>query len=112
MGVVFIIIALAWVPFRALTFEDTAYIWTHIFSYRDTHLSTFMGLGLPAIQLGIAFGMIAILTIVEASIAFEPWRIMRMWNYRAFRWPCYVGCAYSIVFFGVFESVQFIYFQF
>ena len=45
-------------------------------------------------------------------LAHQPPLIQQYWSRRPVRWTCYTMAFYFIIFFGVFERVQFIYFQF
>ena len=55
---------------------------------------------------------IVILFLIELALAYPtPW-LAHAWGSRRFRWPIYCAAFYSVVFFGVFERIEFIYFQF
>ena len=62
---------------------------------------------------GVVLGrLIALVMVVDWFLANQPGYMKSLWRKRSFRWACLAGCFYGIVFFGVFDKVQFIYFQF
>jgi hypothetical protein len=60
----------------------------------------------------VAFLMIGTVLVVDWLLAQRPAYAMTLWQKRRIRWSCLACCFYGIVFFGVFDKVQFIYFQF
>jgi hypothetical protein len=43
---------------------------------------------------------------------YQPARLIGLWGVRPIRWTCYLMLFYSVVAFGVFGNIEFIYFQF
>lgn len=109
---VFLLVMIGWVLFRAGSVADAAYILRHMFQLRRLPMASFFTYGLPRFEFMLAFVMIALLIAVEFFLRFRPPALNALWQSRAVRWGCYAGCAYAIVFFGVFDRVEFIYFQF
>ena len=56
--------------------------------------------------------MIAVTFVVDWVMMNESDRALRIWSVKPMRWALYYACVYSIVFFGVFEHMDFIYFRF
>lgn len=75
-------------------------------------ISDLVGLGLPRFELAMAFFTIVITAVVDWCIHYRPDRILRFWSQRPARWTLLYACAFAIIFFGVFQHTQFIYFQF
>ena len=109
---VFALVSVGWVFFRAQSLSDALHILTHAHLLRDFRASDFFETGLPRFEMTVALLMVAIVMSVDWLMAYRPPFILALWQKSAFRWSCLITCFYSIVFFGVFEKVQFIYFQF
>ncbi len=115
----FILVAFAWIFFRANSVDSALYISKHIFTgipnllhKLQTHQSVFEYLGLTKADLMLSVLLIFFLETfhyiqgkVNISLA-----IMQKPLY--VRWTLYFGLLALIVFLGVFEERQFIYFQF
>jgi alginate O-acetyltransferase complex protein AlgI len=103
-----------WVFFRATRVSDAFYIISHM--YRPGHIRVndlMYGLGLPRLETMIAFFMIVVLFVVDYILEKQPTLVQhRLWSFRPMRWTVYVTAIYALVVFGVWEKVQFIYFQF
>lgn len=108
----FTFVTVAWVFFRAANVRDGMFIVSHMLDWHGFHIIDLFALGLPRFELAIAFLTIAIVGVTEWIIVHQPPTVARLWAKRPYRWGCYYACAFGIVFFGVFERVQFIYFQF
>jgi hypothetical protein len=50
--------------------------------------------------------------VVDAVLRFRPERVMRLWEISQVRWSLALALIYNVVFFGVFEQLEFIYFAF
>jgi len=105
-------VTLAWVWFRAASVQDALYIYSHMLSIKPADLSTLWVLGLPRFEMGLACSMILVVLLVDYLQANTAFVQSSMWAWRPVRWATYAACTYAIVFFGVFERIQFIYFQF
>jgi D-alanyl-lipoteichoic acid acyltransferase DltB (MBOAT superfamily) len=109
---VFLLVMIGWVFFRANSIGNACYILSHGLSLRGFQWPILFSLGLPRFEVGLAVGMIAVLLITDGLIWKKPAAFINFWNKTWFRWSCYAAGVYSIIFFGVFGKVQFIYFQF
>jgi D-alanyl-lipoteichoic acid acyltransferase DltB (MBOAT superfamily) len=113
MAFTFSLISLAWVFFRAATVSDAMYIVTHFFDWHRFSIIELETMGLPKVGAAMALSFIAIMAIVEWLMAHKDTFVSRLWSSsRTVRWAGYYACVFGIVFFGVFEHVAFIYFQF
>jgi alginate O-acetyltransferase complex protein AlgI len=112
------LVAYAWIFFRANTLPDAFYIATHLFQgwgrLPTTQLpAALAGLGRHfAAELLVAAGAVALLALVDyraerGSVA--AW--LAGWPAAA-RWAAYAGLLLAMLYFGIFGSSQFIYFQF
>jgi D-alanyl-lipoteichoic acid acyltransferase DltB (MBOAT superfamily) len=107
------LVMLGWVFFRAKSLAAAWYIVRHMYiPARVTVFDLTYGLGLEQFQAGVAFVLILLLILVDYVIERRPHAIGRLWQARPLRWAAYVGAAYTLVFFGVWERIEFIYFQF
>jgi len=109
---VFLLVLIGWVFFRAQSFADAVYVLTHAHILRDFRVNDLFELGLPRFEMGLAFVMIVAVLAVDWLLIHRPPLVVSLWQKRAFRWGCLACGFYGIVFFGVFDKVQFIYFQF
>jgi hypothetical protein len=51
--------------------------------------------------------------VIDYIVERQPLLIVeRLWSLRPMRWTVYVTAIYTLIVFGVWEKVQFIYFQF
>ncbi|HTI71399.1 MAG TPA: MBOAT family O-acyltransferase [Candidatus Limnocylindria bacterium] len=112
MLVVFAMVTVGWVFFRANSVSDAFYVLRHAFSTRGFQPELLFSMGIPRFEVGLAAAMIAVLMLVDGLIWKQPPLIQRFWNKTWFRWGCYASAFYAVIFFGVFGKVQFIYFQF
>ncbi len=109
---VLMLVLIGWVFFRAQSFADAMHVLTHAHILRGFRVDDLFALGLPRFELALAFMMIGTVMMVDWLLVRRPAFVMTFWQRRSFRWTCLAGCFYGIVFFGVFDKVQFIYFQF
>jgi alginate O-acetyltransferase complex protein AlgI len=109
---VFLLVLIGWVFFRAQSFADAMHVLTHAHIFRDFRVNDLFELGLPRFEMGLAFVMIAGVLAVDWLLVHRPPCVLSLWEKRTFRWACLACGFYGIVFFGVFDKVQFIYFQF
>jgi len=107
----FTLVTFAWILFRAKDIGSAFYIATHLFPL--THLNAQMldmwGISRSAIPFLLFF--IMVMFVVEWWIM-HPGRAPRIWSHSPARWCFFYACAYSIVCFGMFGHIDFIYFQF
>jgi D-alanyl-lipoteichoic acid acyltransferase DltB (MBOAT superfamily) len=111
---IFALVTAAWVFFRAQSLSDAQFVLTHFYrrgNFRLADLDVFH-VGLARSDLLIATVMIAVTLVVDWLLMNESAAARRIWSVRPVRWTLYYACAYSIVFFGVFEHLEFIYFRF
>ena len=111
-GTTFILVNLAWVFFRANSLSDAIYVLTHLFSEISL---TFSGINLGGIGwegLIIAFISIAFMELVHILQRQNKMRRFLSDKQIWLRWTIYLMIIFAIILFGVFESKEFIYFQF
>jgi alginate O-acetyltransferase complex protein AlgI len=108
------LVLVGWVFFRATSVHNALYIIGHMYRPTSVRLNDLMyGLGLPRLETMIAFFMIAVLFVVDYVLEKQPKFVLhRLWTWRPMRWTVYVTAIYTLIVFGVWEKVQFIYFQF
>ena len=110
--ITFSLVTIAWVFFRAQTFSDAVDILVMMSDWSRFNLSDLDRLGLPTFEMMLCFLMPVLMIIIDYCICFKPRVIMKFWEKDSFRSFSYVTGLYLILFFGVFEKVDFIYFQF
>jgi alginate O-acetyltransferase complex protein AlgI len=110
--IVFLLVLVAWVFFRARSMPDAVYVLTHMFSWHGTRLETLWYLGLPRFEMVVVLLNGILLFLVDYIFVVKPNLVNIWWQRRPVRWLVYVGAFYSIVFWGLFGRVDFIYFQF
>ncbi|KAA9339402.1 MBOAT family protein [Hymenobacter busanensis] len=123
VGVTFGLVSLAWVFFRANSVTDAIYIVEHLFSGwgqsiaallhpATGHRAHWLYLDQPPAQLWLALGCLGVMLAVEAAQGFGRLGALVQARPVPVRWSLYVGLLLAIVLLGVFNSSQFIYFQF
>ena len=110
--ITFSLVTIAWVFFRAQTFSDAINILVMMSDWSRFNLYALDETGLPTFYIILCFLMPALMIVIDYCICFKPRMIMKFWEYDSFRSFSYVTCLYLILLFGVFEKVDFIYFQF
>jgi alginate O-acetyltransferase complex protein AlgI len=108
----FSLVTVAWVFFRAANVRDGLFIVSHMFRWRGFLVADLFSLGLPRFEMALAFLLIGSVAVTEWAIAVEPPPLVRAWSLRPFRWACCYACIFGVIFFGVFNRIEFIYFQF
>ncbi|MHC4167782.1 MAG: MBOAT family O-acyltransferase [Planctomycetota bacterium] len=124
VGTTFALVCFAWIFFRANSMSDALYIITHLFtgvgdfihsvvSLDLSRLRTFnVELGIPVVEFGIALASIAFME----AIHFIQRRGNITHSFFAMpvpvRWAAYYSVIFAILFFGKFDTNEFIYFQF
>ncbi len=109
---VFMFVLVGWVFFRAQTIKEAVYILANFFDFGGFRIGDLRAFGIPKFEMLISFVSITILFCVD-YLSSEGIRLKRyIWEKPVLRYACYSMCFYGIVFFGVFDKVEFIYFQF
>ena len=109
---VFCLVVLAWVFFRAESLTDALHILGNLHRVEGFRVADLFAVGLPRFEVVLAFLMSAVVFTVDFMIFFRPPRVLSLWRRRPVRWACYAACIFAIACFGVFDQVEFIYFQF
>ena len=118
--ITFLLVCLAWVYFRANNISEANHLFAQIFYFDSNYflLSKADLHGLPPLYLGLPFWKFCITaTIVPCFLLLDFLIYTNKKNsfYRfptPIRWGVYYGLIICILFFGVFSTNQFIYFQF
>lgn len=108
----FSLVLIGWVFFRAASLGDAVYILTNLLRWSGPEAITLAGAGLGRFQMLIALLGVASLFVVDFIAWKQPRFVLQLWDRREVRFASYAVCFYSIVFFGVFDKSEFIYFQF
>ncbi len=118
ISITFLLVCYAWIFFRAESIDDALYITAHIFegfgrafSYEYVR-ETLNGLGLNSVEMATALLSIAFLEAVHFVQSKNSIRGSLSKRSFVFRWAVYYSVVFTIVYFGVFEKIDFIYFQF
>jgi alginate O-acetyltransferase complex protein AlgI len=110
LSTTFVLTCVAWIVFRARNMSDALYVFTHLASGWNFHQIATQQFFLRQLPVAIA-----------AILALE---IGQLWNGAvsvtsfvgkmpmAVRWALYAGFVMTVVMFGVYKQMQFIYFQF
>ena len=106
------LVMIGWVFFRAATLRQW-YILKHMYVPKHISMADMSyGMGLEQFSVYLAWALILLLIAVDYALVYKPKFILPAWNSRPLRWAAYAVGLYSLVFFGVWERIQFIYFQF
>jgi hypothetical protein len=121
----FSLICLSWIFFRAGSVNDALYMVSHLGDGLMSPFSTLLAgmseqtsvaaaydFGVTPANLWLSFALIVVLLVAESKA--EPEGLRRLLVSRPWwvRWPAYYALVYGILFLGVFQKTQFIYFQF
>ena len=68
--------------------------------------------GLPRFEMAFLPFALALVFCGEYFRLHRPPRLEQAWSRRPVRWFVYAGGIYGVVFFGIFQHIEFIYFQF
>jgi alginate O-acetyltransferase complex protein AlgI len=117
VGVTFSLVCLAWVFFRANSVSEAWYILTHMFQglhsgWRLTGGWQVLKMGLNGFELIVAIISVGFMESIHLVQRHRSIRHMFAEKPIWCRWAIYYALFFSIVFLGVFEKRQFIYFQF
>ncbi len=109
----FLLVMIADVFFRAKSLGDAAYVLTHLWRFKGFQAVQLFGVGLPRFEVVLLLSAIPLLFLCEFLYLNPPARLGAVWRRsRPMRWGVYAAGFYSVVFFGVFKHIEFIYFQF
>ena len=115
----FVLVTFAWIFFRANSIDNAFYIAKHIFTglpdlkYKLLHhFFIFENIGLSRIDLVLSVLFILLLETVHYIQRKKSISEFILQKPIYFRWAVYYCVIFLILFFGVFENRQFIYFQF
>jgi len=107
------LVIIGWVFFRANSLQNAWYIISHMYIPTKIKFSDVSyGVGLEEFQTLLVWVLIALLFMVDYFIEHKPSNIVRFWQKKSLRWAIYTAGFYSLIFFGVWGQIQFIYFQF
>lgn len=107
------LVLIGWVFFRADSLHSAWYIVSHMYiPARITFADMSYGVGLEQFQTCVAWALIVLMIVMDYVLLYKPITIISLWRYTPLRWATYTVGAYSLVFFGVWGQIQFIYFQF
>ncbi len=106
------VVLIGWVFFRAASIDKAIEILRHIFQFGPLEYGTFKALSLPSFELVLTAVNITALIWVDYLLWSELALIGKISKSGAMQITLGVALVYYIVFFGVFERIEFIYFQF
>ena len=101
-----------YVPFRSPSISDAAVILSQVTDWTGVPTGTSIHFGLPHFELVVLLSMIGVLFAVDWIEECQTAWAFRLWARRSVRWMVYLAGIYSMIFFGNFGRVEFIYFQF
>jgi alginate O-acetyltransferase complex protein AlgI len=123
--VTFALVGVAWVFFRAVSLDDAGYVVTHLASGLGSQLSaigsrdpaalgSLVFLGFERSKVALAVAAVVALLVVEHVQGARPisLRVRIAGAGAPLRWTAYACAVLTIMTLGVFQSAQFIYFQF
>lgn len=118
-GITYVLVAFAWIFFRANTLQDAGYVINNLFTTSSAYWKDAVFTGLSTIKIFYTrtewlalFGALILLFLVEKAqfrLSINNWLVQQS---TPVRWAIYQGIVLYIVLLGAFEHVQFIYFQF
>jgi len=122
MVLTFLYACVAWIFFRASSIEQAGVVMGNLFNTNEAGSYFALGKpdlhGLPSSYLGLPLWQFSFSMLLIPFLFFSEWlfsyKIESRFNDlpRTVRWPTYYVIAFSILYFGVFSTKQFIYFQF
>jgi D-alanyl-lipoteichoic acid acyltransferase DltB (MBOAT superfamily) len=120
LGLTLCLVLIAWIPFRANTFSEAWYIFTHLLSdvgsFVDPDMLAlkFRGMGFKGDELAYCFvfsGIVIIYDLIDNRCGF--WQLPALQQRPWLRWSVYYGVLFLVLFFSPYNRAQnFIYFQF
>ena len=112
IAVTFTLVCIGWIFFRANSFSDAVYVLTHLFSGLSLNFSGISLGGVGYDGLIIALASILFMELVHFSQEHEGMRKFLSEKPAWLRWGAVFAIMFAILLFVIFESRQFIYFQF
>ena len=128
IGTTFLLVAFAWIFFRAKSMQDAMYVVTHLFVGVGDFVRNILNhggvvksgsgafaalmVGQPREEFLIAIAAVIFMECIHAIQRHGKIRHMLTEKSVLVRWGIYYAVALAIIFLGVFENKQFIYFQF
>jgi alginate O-acetyltransferase complex protein AlgI len=106
------VVLIGWVFFRAASVDKAAEILRHMLQFGPLEYGTFKALSLPSFELVLTVINLIALTWVDYLLWSDSPLIGRISKSGALQICLGVSLVYYIVFFGIFERIEFIYFQF
>jgi D-alanyl-lipoteichoic acid acyltransferase DltB (MBOAT superfamily) len=107
------LVMIGWVFFRANSVANAWYILKHMYiPARVSFFDITYAVGLEQFQTVLVFLMVVLLIVVDYILVYRPRFADSWWRVRPARWAAYITAAYSLIFFGIWEQLEFIYFQF
>jgi alginate O-acetyltransferase complex protein AlgI len=110
LSTTFLLTCAAWIVFRARSIGDAEYVFTHLASGWNFHHVATQQFFLR--QLPVAIAAILALEIGQLLNKVVPVPSLVLKMPTAARWALYAGFVMTVVMFGVYKQMQFIYFQF
>lgn len=107
-----LLVTLSWVIFRAPTLYGARYFLARLFAPDLFRITDLFRAGLPRFEMAFLLTAIPCVFAIEYLRRNPPQGLRNLWQKRSFRWPVYAAAVYTVIFFGVFERTEFIYFQF
>jgi alginate O-acetyltransferase complex protein AlgI len=107
-----LLVGIAWIFFRARNISDATYIVSHLWNFAGFQSENLFRAGLPRFEMTFVPVAVTLVFCGEYFRLHRPPRWELAWNRRPVRWLAYAGGIYGMVFFGIFQHIEFIYFQF
>jgi alginate O-acetyltransferase complex protein AlgI len=105
------LVYIGWIFFRAATLRDAIYVLTHMLPAKSFDSILFVKAGIQRADIPFMLVFVCAMFYIEWLIR-HPQDIPDLWQNRFVRLGLYYACAFSIIFYGTFGHVDFIYFQF
>ncbi len=105
------LVCMGWVFFRAATLSDALYVLTHMLPLKSFDSILFVKAGIQRADIPFLLVFVCAMFYVEWLIR-NPQKVPGLWQNRFVRLGLYYTCSFSIIFYGTFGHVDFIYFQF
>jgi len=109
--IVFILVNIGWVFFRAKSISDAIYVLTHIFPLQLSFSGVYFG---AMTRWGLIVAFASIVFMESMHLLQEHFRMRQFLSNKPLmlRWSLYLALLFIILLFGVFNETPFIYFQF
>ncbi|CAN5549561.1 MBOAT family protein [soil metagenome] len=117
--ITFILVAFAWIFFRAKTVDQAFYIIRHIFLDFGTSFSNVLhgnpvlsAISITTGEIGLSVGLIVFMELIHYVQRRNNIPELFLKQPAYLRWSAYYGALLAIILLGVYKNQQFIYFQF